>query len=80
MTVQHVHVAKGGQVIIGDVSAPALGVGRARQPRNNPMLGRSSLCRFVRRCDDQCIWPGIEVPRQVEAEQVQCRASAVREF
>ena len=38
MTVQHVHVAEGGQAIVGNVSTPAEGVGRAKNRRNNPML------------------------------------------
>ncbi len=31
MTVQHVHVAEGGQAIVGNLNAPAEGRGRARK-------------------------------------------------
>ena len=34
MTVQHVHVAEGGQAIVGN--APAEGGGRAKKVENNP--------------------------------------------
>ena len=37
MTVQHVHVAEGGQAIVGNVSAPAQGGGAHKKRRNNPM-------------------------------------------
>jgi hypothetical protein len=37
MTVQHVHVAEGGQAIVGNVSAPAEGVGHGKNQRDNPM-------------------------------------------
>ena len=50
MTVQHVHVAEGGQAIVGNVSTPALGAGRAKKRRNNPMLLAYA--------------PGVEMPRQ----------------
>jgi hypothetical protein len=36
-TVQHVHVAVGGQAIVGNVDAPTEGVGRARKSRSNHM-------------------------------------------
>ncbi len=38
MTVQHVHVAEGGQAIVGNVNAPAEGWGCAKNRRFNPML------------------------------------------
>ena len=55
MTVQHVHVAEGGQAIVGNVNAPAEGVGRTKKRRNNPMLLAYA--------------PGVEMPRQIEAER-----------
>ena len=48
MTVQHVHVAEGGQAIVGNVSAPAVGVGEKEKRRNNPMhwpMHRALRCR-----------------------------------
>ena len=36
MTVQHVHVAEGGQAIVGNVSAPAEGVGAHKKWRTTP--------------------------------------------
>jgi hypothetical protein len=55
MTVQHVHVAEGGQAIVGNVSAPVLGVGASEKVGIQPhALGYA---------------PGIEMPRQVEAER-----------
>jgi hypothetical protein len=38
MTVQHVHVAEGGQAIVGNVNTPTEGVGAGKNQRNNPML------------------------------------------
>jgi hypothetical protein len=38
MTVQDVHVAEGGQAIVGNVSTPALGEGWPKKQENNPML------------------------------------------
>ena len=52
MTVQHVHVAEGGQAIVGNVNAPAEGAGKNR---------RSTPC--------SCNAPGVEMPRQFEAER-----------
>jgi hypothetical protein len=54
MTVQHVHVAEGGQAIVGNVNAAAEGVGARKKPEVQPhALGYS---------------PGVEMPRYVEAE------------
>ena len=56
MTVQHVHVAEGGQAIVGNVSAPAPGVGAHEKKDVRPhALGYA---------------PGDEMPRQIEAERV----------
>ena len=56
MTVQHVHVAEGGQAIVGNVSAPAPGVGAHEKEDVRPhALGYA---------------PGVEMPRQIEAERV----------
>jgi hypothetical protein len=56
MTVQHVHVAEGGQAIVGNVNAPAAGVGARKKSEDQPhaQLGYA---------------PGIEMPRQIEAER-----------
>ena len=55
MTVQHVHVAEGGQAIVGNVSAPAEGVGaRKKSEDQSHALGYA---------------PGVEMPRQIEAER-----------
>jgi hypothetical protein len=54
MTVQHVHVAEGGQAIVGNVNAAAEGVGARKKPEVQPhALGYA---------------PGIEMPCHVEAE------------
>ena len=47
MTVQHVHVAEGGQAIVGNVNAPAEGVGAHEKD------GGSTPCSWIctRRCD-----------------------------
>jgi hypothetical protein len=55
MTVQHVHVAEGGQAIVGNVSAPAPGVGRNEKAKEQPQAPAYA--------------PGIAMPRQVEAER-----------
>jgi hypothetical protein len=55
MTVQHVHVAEGGQAIVGNVSASASGggvIGKAKEQSH--ALGYA---------------PGVEMPRQIEAER-----------
>jgi len=55
MTVQHVHVAEGGQAIVGNVTAPAEGVGAKEKVGGQPhALGYA---------------PGVEMPRQVEAKR-----------
>jgi hypothetical protein len=56
MTVQHVHVAEGGQAIVGNVNAPATeGVGAREKSGVQPhALGYA---------------PGVEMPRQIEAER-----------
>src|SRR5271157_964288 len=56
MTVQHVHVAEGGQAVIGNVSTPTPGVGARKKPEDQPhALGYA---------------PGVAMPRQIEAERV----------
>jgi hypothetical protein len=56
MTVQHVHVAEGGQAIVGNVSASARGGGAIGKTKEQPhALGYA---------------PGVEMPRQVEKERV----------
>ena len=55
MTVQHVHVAEGGQAIVGNVSAPARGDGASEKSREQPhALGHA---------------PGIAMSRTIEAER-----------
>jgi hypothetical protein len=55
MTVQHVHVAEGGQAIVGNVSAPAEGVGERKKTEVQPhALGYA---------------PGVAMLRQIEAER-----------
>jgi hypothetical protein len=55
MTVQHVHVAEGGQAIVGNVSTPAPGVAAKETAKEQPhALGYA---------------PGVEMPRQIEAER-----------
>ena len=56
MTVQHVHVAEGGQAIVGNVNAPAEGVGVRKKKDQPHALGYA---------------PGVEMPRQIEAERTQ---------
>ncbi len=53
MTVQHVHVAEGGQAIVGNVNAPAEGVGARKKPEGQPHAQLAYA-------------PGVEMPRQVE--------------
>jgi hypothetical protein len=56
MTVQHVHVAEGGQAIVGNVNAPAEGGGaREKSGEQSHALGYA---------------PGITLPREIEAERV----------
>jgi hypothetical protein len=55
MTVQHVHVAEGGQAIVGNVNAPTEGVGARKKSEDQPhALGYA---------------PGVAMPRQIEAER-----------
>ena len=62
MTVQHVHVAEGGQAIVGNVNAPTEGVGARKKLEGQPhALGYA---------------PGIEMPRQVEKERVPVPSSS----
>jgi hypothetical protein len=56
MTVQHVHVAEGGQAIVGNVNAPAEGGGAREKSGEQPhALGYA---------------PGIAMPREIEAKRV----------
>jgi hypothetical protein len=55
MTVQHVHVAEGGQAIVGNVNAPTEGVGARKKVGDQPHALAYA--------------PGVEMPRQVEAER-----------
>ena len=65
MTVQHVHVAEGGQAIVGNVSAPAPGGwGHAKKQENNLMHWPMHLAS---RCHAKSKRSGL-----------QCRAPAVR--
>lgn len=67
MTVQHVHVAEGGQAIVGNVNAPTPeGGGRAEKSRNNPMrLPMHLACRCRARS---------------KRSGLQCQAPAVRGY
>jgi hypothetical protein len=56
MTVQHVHVAEGGQAIVGNVNAPAEGVGARGEDGEQPHAALAYA-------------PGVEMPRQIEAER-----------
>jgi hypothetical protein len=53
MTVQHVHVAEGGQAIVGNVNAPAEGVGTRKKSEVQPHAQLAYA-------------PGVEMPRQSE--------------
>ena len=66
MTVQHVHVAEGGQAIVGNVTAPAEGGGRAKKPENNPMQSKLNM-HLALRCHAKSKRSGLR-----------CRAPAVR--
>ena len=55
MTVQHVHVAEGGQAIVGNVNAPAEGVGARKKSEVQPHALAYA--------------PGVEMPRHVEKER-----------
>jgi hypothetical protein len=56
MTVQHVHVAEGGQAIVGNVNAPTEGGGMHKKPEVQPHAQLAYA-------------PGAEVPRQIETER-----------
>ena len=56
MTVQHVHVAEGGQAIVGNVSASAEGVGMRKKTEDQPHAQLTYA-------------PGVAMPRQIEAER-----------
>jgi hypothetical protein len=56
MTVQHVHVAEGGQAIVGNVNTPTEGVGARKKSEDQPHAQLTYA-------------PGIEMPRQIEAER-----------
>ena len=55
MTVQHVHIAEGGQAILGNVSSPAPGVGAREKTGEQPHALAYA--------------PGVEMPREIEAER-----------
>jgi hypothetical protein len=55
VTVQHVHVAEGGQAIVGNVSAPSPGGGATEKVKE-----QSHALAYA---------PGVEMPRQIEAER-----------
>jgi hypothetical protein len=55
MTVQHVHVAEGGQAIVGNVNARPEGVGMTEK-----VGGQPHALAYA---------PGVEMPRQIEAER-----------
>jgi hypothetical protein len=55
MTVQHVHVAEGGQAIVGNVSAPAPGVGA-----NEKLGGQPHALAYA---------PRVEMPCRIETER-----------
>ena len=56
MTVQHVHVAEGGQAIVGNVTSPTEGVGARKKTGEQP---HAQLAYAA----------GVEMPRQIEAER-----------
>jgi hypothetical protein len=62
MTVQHVHVADGGQAIVGNVNAPTQGGGARKKTEDQPhALGYA---------------PGVAMPRQIEAERATMPSSS----
>ena len=71
MTVQHVHVAEGGQAIVGNVSAPAGGWGRRKKLENNPMhwpMHQASRCHAKsKRSGLQCRAPAVGAKRLPDA-------------
>ena len=56
MTVQHVHVAEGGQAIVGNVNGPAEGARARKKPEDQPHAQLTYA-------------PGVEMPRQIETER-----------
>jgi len=56
MVVQHVNVAEGGQAIVGNVNAPTEGVGAREKTGERPHALAYA--------------PGLEMPREIEAERV----------
>jgi hypothetical protein len=56
MTVQHVHVAEGGQAIVGNVNTPTEGVGARKKSEDQPHAQLAYA-------------PGVAMPRQIEAER-----------
>jgi hypothetical protein len=56
MTVQHVHVAEGGQAIVGNVNAPGEGVGVRKKSEEQPHALAYA--------------PSVEMPREIEAERI----------
>jgi hypothetical protein len=56
MTVQHVHVAEGGQAIVGNVNAPAEGGGMRGKNGEQPHAALAYA-------------PGVAMPREIEAER-----------
>jgi hypothetical protein len=63
MTVQHVHVAEGGQAIVGNVSASAEGVGARKKVGDQPHAQLTYA-------------PGVAMPRQIEAERATVPSSS----
>jgi hypothetical protein len=61
MTVQHVHVAEGGQAIVGNVNAPTEGVGHAKKTEEQPHALAYA--------------PDVAMPRQIEAERAKVPSS-----
>jgi hypothetical protein len=57
MTVQHVHVADGGQAVIGNVSTPTPGGGGASEKMKEQPHAQLAYA------------PGVEMPRQIEGER-----------
>jgi hypothetical protein len=55
VTVQHVHVADGGQAIVGNVNAPTEGAGSPKKSEDQPHALAYA--------------PGVAMPRQIEAER-----------
>ena len=55
MVVQHVNVSEGGQAIVGNVSAPAPGVGPIEKAKEQPHALAYA--------------PGVEMPRHIEEER-----------